>query len=60
MDLPTTMEELMKKPKKPKYRGAPGNYTLNQKVHKFADRRTRRNRSRSEKNRRAIGDFAMA
>lgn len=50
----------MAKKKKFRARGIPGNYVLNQKVQKFEDRRTRRNRSRSEKNRRAIGDFAMA
>lgn len=60
MDLPTKKEDDMAKKKKFRARGIPGNYVLNQKVQKFEDRRTRRNRSRSEKNRRAIGDFAMA
>lgn len=50
----------MRKQKKPKVKGIKGNYVLNQKVQVFADRRTRRNRSRSEQNRRAIGDFVMA
>lgn len=50
----------MKKQKKPKVRGIPGNYVLNQKFQRFEDRRTKRNRSRSEQNRRAIGDFATA
>ena len=50
----------MKKPKKPKYRGIPGNYSLNQKFQVFGDRRTKRNRTRSEQNRRAIRDFATA
>lgn len=35
-------------------KGAPGNYTLNQKVQKFADRRTKRNRDRSANRRSAI------
>lgn len=34
--------------------GTPGNYSLNQKVSKFGDRRTKRNRDRSTKNRNAI------
>ncbi len=50
----------MKKNKKPKVKGTPGWYVLNQKVQKFEDRRTRRNRSRSEKNRRAIADACIA
>lgn len=50
----------MKKNKKPKVKGTPGWYQLNQKVQKFEDRRTRRNRSRSEKNRRAIADACIA
>lgn len=37
-------------------RGAPGNYALNQHAAKFHDRRTRRNRSRSEQERNAIGE----
>lgn len=49
----------MAKKKKPESSGTPGWYRLNQKVQKFEDRRTRRNRSRSEKNRRAIGDSCM-
>lgn len=35
-------------------RGTPGNYVLNQKVQKFADRRTKRNRDKSSQNRKAI------
>ena len=35
-------------------KGTPGNYTLNQKVQKFADRRTKRNRDKSSQNRNAI------
>lgn len=34
--------------------GIPGNYRLNQKVSKFGDRRTKRNRDRSTQNRNAI------
>lgn len=34
-----------------------GNYRLNLHSDKFGDRRTKRNRSRNEKNRRAIMDF---
>lgn len=34
--------------------GTPGAYMLNQKVSKFADRRTRRNRDRSTINRKAV------
>ncbi len=34
--------------------GVPGNYSLNQKVSKFGDRRTKRERDRSSKNRNAI------
>ena len=60
MNLPTKKEDDMAKKKKFRPRGTPGNYVLNQKVQKFADRRTRRNRSRSETRRNAIGDFAMA
>lgn len=51
----------MKKPKKKQDRigrGAPGHYNLNQKFQVFGDRRTKRNRTRSEQTRRAIGDFA--
>lgn len=36
-------------------KGIPGNYVLNQKVTKFGDRRTKRNRDRSSQNRKAIG-----
>lgn len=50
----------MAKKKKVKYRGIPGNYTLNLKFQRFEDRRTRRNRSRSEQRRNAIRDFSMA
>lgn len=35
-------------------KGIPGNYSLNQKVSKFGDRRTKRNRDRSTSNRKAI------
>lgn len=49
----------MAKKKKQKFKGTPGWYVLNQKSQKFEDRRTRRNRSRSEKNRRAIRDFSL-
>ncbi len=35
-----------------------GNYVLNQKSAKFADRRTRRNRDRSAQRRHAIDEFA--
>lgn len=50
----------MKKQKKQKFRGTPGNYVLNQKFQRFEDRRTKRNRTRSEQTRRAIGEFARA
>lgn len=50
----------MKKQKKPKIKGTPGWYQLNQKVQVFGDRRTKRNRTRAEKNRRAIGDYLTA
>lgn len=40
--------------RKKQYRGIPGNYVLNQKHQVFADRRTRRNRDRSSRNRREI------
>lgn len=36
-------------------KGIPGNYSLNQKVAKFGDRRTKKNRDRSSQNRKAIG-----
>lgn len=36
--------------------GIPGNYSLNQKVSKFGDRRTKRNRDRSAKKRNAISE----
>lgn len=36
------------------FKGAPGKYTLNQKAPVFDDRRTKRNRDRSTKNRKAI------
>lgn len=35
-------------------KGAPGNYVLNQKVQKFGDRRTKRERDRGSKDRKAI------
>lgn len=50
----------MAKKKKQKIKGTPGWYVLNQKSQKFADRRTRRNRSRSENRRRAIADACIA
>lgn len=34
--------------------GVPGNYTLNQKVSKFGDRRTKRERDRSTQNRKSV------
>lgn len=37
-------------------KGAPGNYRLNQHAPVFNDRRTKRNRDRSTKNRKAIDD----
>jgi len=37
-------------------RGAPGNYALNQHAPRYADRRTRRNRSRDAQRRNAIRD----
>jgi hypothetical protein len=50
----------MAKKKKEKVKGTPGWYQLNQKVQKFEDRRTRRNRTRSENRRRAIADACIA
>lgn len=50
----------MKKQKKPKVKGTPGWYQLNQKVQVFGDRRTKRNRTRAENRRRAIGDYLTA
>ena len=35
-------------------KGIPGNYSLNQKVTKFGDRRTKRNRDRSSSTRNSI------
>lgn len=35
-------------------RGAPGNYALNQHAPRYADRRTKRNRTRSDQERKAI------
>ena len=35
-------------------KGIPGNYSLNQKVTKFGDRRTKRNRDRSTATRKSI------
>lgn len=49
-----------KKVKHPKVKGIKGNYVLNQKFQRFEDRRTKRNRTRSEQNRRAIRDFSYA
>jgi len=37
-------------------RGTPGVYALNQHAPRYADRRTRRNRSRADRKRRAIRD----
>lgn len=48
------------KKQKPRVKGTPGNYVLNQKFMRFEDRRTKRNRTRSEKNRRAIQDYSLA
>lgn len=39
-----------------KLKGIPGQYVQNQKMHVFEDRRTRRNRARSEKRRNAIAE----
>ena len=54
------MIDLMKKPKRDKVKGTPGWYVLNQKSQKFEDRRTRRNRSRSDKNRSEIRFYSAA
>lgn len=44
-------------PKKPKpWRSAPGIYALNQHAPRYADRRTKRNRSRSDRERRALAE----
>lgn len=48
------MLEQMAKKRRDKHRGIPGNYSLNQQHQVFGDRRTRRNRDRSTKNRTAI------
>jgi len=48
------------KKQKDQPKGTPGWYRLNQKVQKFEDRRTRRNRSRSDQRRNALRDFATA
>lgn len=40
--------------KKRKHRGIPGNYKLNQHADVFHDRRTRRNRDRASRTRKAI------
>ncbi len=53
-------DDVMKKPKKQKIKGTPGNYVLNQKFMRFEDRRTKRNRTRREQDRRAIGDYSLA
>lgn len=50
----------MAKKKKEKYRGITGNYVLNQKFMRFEDRRTKRNRTRSEQQTRAIKEYACA
>lgn len=50
----------MAKKKKEKFKGTPGWYVLNQKSQKFGDRRTKRNRTRSEKTRREIDSYVMA
>lgn len=47
-----------RKDKRPVWRGAPGNYALNRHAPRYADRRTKRNRSRSEVRRKAIMDAA--
>lgn len=45
---------MAKKQKRQKPRGIPGNYRLNQKVQKFQDRRTKRQRTRADRNRAEI------
>jgi hypothetical protein len=50
----------MAKKKKEKFRGTPGWYVLNQKFQRFEDRRTKRNRTRSEQKTRAIKDHSYA
>ena len=50
----------MKKKPKQKIKGTPGYYVLNQKFQRFEDRRTKRNRTRSEQKTRAIKDFSYA
>lgn len=51
---------MKKRDKKPKVKGTPGWYVLNQKTQKFEDRRTKRNRTRSEKTRREIDFYSYA
>lgn len=51
---------MSKKPKHPKVKGIKGNYVLNQKFQRFEDRRTKRNRTRSEQKTRAIREFSLA
>jgi hypothetical protein len=50
----------MAKNKKQKFKGTPGWYVLNQKFQRFEDRRTKRNRTRSEQKTRAIKDYSYA
>ena len=54
-----TKGKTMAKKKKEKYRGITGNYVLNQKFMRFEDRRTKRNRTRSEQQTRAIKEYAL-
>lgn len=49
----------MAKKRKQKIKGTPGNYVLNQKFMRFEDRRTKRNRTRSEQTRRAIEGYSL-
>jgi hypothetical protein len=50
----------MRNKKKEKFKGTPGWYVLNQKFQRFEDRRTKRNRTRSEQKTRAIKDYSYA
>lgn len=50
----------MKKKPKQKIKGTPGYHVLNQKFQRFEDRRTKRNRTRSEQTRRALGEYSAA
>lgn len=44
----------MAKKKKQKFKGTPGWYQLNQKVQKFEDKRTKRQRTRADRDRAAL------